>query len=292
MAEPEMTGAGRQPRLKVPANSCETHSHIYGPRSNYPLWPGRSGEPVCSLEAYNEMLARLGFERSVIVQPAAYGPDNRCTLDAIAARGLETTRGICVTKKDVSADELKAFHDQGIRGLRFFMMVDDFTLADAPAMAEKVAPLGWHIQFQNEGAWLEEAVAMFHDLPVDCVVDHIGRIGSGEPASDKGFQALLKFLETGRGWVKISAPYYMSAGGYHGKDGAAPDYADVSDHVRALVEARPDRLVWAANWPHPHFPLDDKPEDADCLDPMLGWVPDEKIRQMIFVENPAKLYGF
>ena len=292
MAEPEMTGAGRAPRLKVPPLSCETHSHIYGPVAAYPLWPGRPGEPVCSVEAYNEMLARLGFERAVIVQPAAYGPDNRCTLDAIAARGLETTRGVCVTEKDVSVEELQELHGQGIRGLRFFLMADDFTLADAPVMAEKIAPLGWHIQFQNDGAWLEDAVSVFLDLPVDCVVDHIGRIGAGRPVSDKGFQALLKFMETGRGWVKISAPYYMCTGGYHGEDGAAPDYAEVADHVRALAEVRPDRLVWAANWPHPQFPLDDKPEDADCLDPMAEWVPDEETRRMIFVDNPARLYDF
>jgi len=292
MTRIEMTGEGRSPRLMVPPHSCETHSHIYGPESDYPFWPGRPQDPVASVTAYNQMLARLGFERAVIVQPAAYGTNNSCTLDAVAERGLETTRGVCVTEKSVSSEELQHFHDQGMRGLRFFLMADDFALADAPVMAEKIKPFGWHIQFQDEGDWLEAAVPVFNDLPVDCVIDHFGRTGAGSTIENKGFQALLKFMETGRCWVKISAPYYMARDGYKPKDGSAPDYAELGDHVRALVNVRPDRLVWAANWPHPQFPLDDKPEDADCLDPLLDWVPDKAIRQKIFVDNPAQLYGF
>jgi predicted TIM-barrel fold metal-dependent hydrolase len=34
------------------------------------------------------------------------------------------------------------------------------------------------------------------------------------------------------------------------------------------------------------------PNDVDLLDQMLDWVPDEKVRNMIFVDNPAKIFGF
>ena len=34
------------------------------------------------------------------------------------------------------------------------------------------------------------------------------------------------------------------------------------------------------------------PNDVALLDMMLDWVPDEKIRNLIFVENPAELFGF
>ena len=142
MALTEMTGVGRAPRLKTPPHACECHSHIYGPTAQYPIMPGRREEPVSPLPAYNDMLARLGFERAVIVQPAAYGADNRCTIDSVAARGIECTRGICVTPMDVSDAALQTLHDQGMRGLRFHLMADDYALADAPKMAEKVAPLG------------------------------------------------------------------------------------------------------------------------------------------------------
>jgi predicted TIM-barrel fold metal-dependent hydrolase len=34
------------------------------------------------------------------------------------------------------------------------------------------------------------------------------------------------------------------------------------------------------------------PNDVDLLDMMLDWVPDEKVRNMILVDNPAELCGF
>ena len=33
-------------------------------------------------------------------------------------------------------------------------------------------------------------------------------------------------------------------------------------------------------------------DEADCLDPLLAWVPDETQRRMILADNPAALYGF
>jgi D-galactarolactone isomerase len=61
--------------------------------------------------------------------------------------------------------------------------------------------------------------------------------------------------------------------------------------VKALVAARPDRLLWAANWPHPSSPFGNKPEEADCLDVLLGWVDSEQERKMILSDNAARLYG-
>ena len=34
------------------------------------------------------------------------------------------------------------------------------------------------------------------------------------------------------------------------------------------------------------------PNDVALLDMMLDWVPDEKIRKLIFVDNPAEVFGF
>ena len=32
--------------------------------------------------------------------------------------------------------------------------------------------------------------------------------------------------------------------------------------------------------------------EANCLDVMVDWIPDEAIRRMIFVDTPARLYDF
>ena len=278
-------GKGRVPRLKAPPKACETHSHIYGPFDQFPPRPDRKQHVEASLEAYETLLARLGFERGVIVQPSLYGSDNRCTLDAIARMGLHRARGVAVTTKDVTQQELQQLHDAGIRGNRFYLIVDDFTVDDLKPMAAKVAPFGWHLQVQNDGSWIADLIPAFRDLPVDVVIDHVGRTPAANGVSDPDFQALLRFMETGKCWVKISAPYLQSTDG-------PPNYTDVGAKVRALVDVRPDRLVWAANWPHPNYPPDAKPEEADCLDPLLEWVPHDATRNAILADNPARLYGF
>jgi D-galactarolactone isomerase len=283
--EYSVSGEGRKPRLKTPAKACETHSHIFGPADQYPRFPGRRPNWTASLEAYETMLRRLGMERCVIVQPSLYSWDNRCTLDAIRRLGLSRGRGVAVTKKDVTPGELRQLHDAGMRGLRFYLIVDDFKMVDAPEMAGRIASFGWHLQVQDRGNWLPGAIPILEKLPVDIVIDHIGRTPPENGVNDPGFRALLRFMETGRCWVKISAPYLASIDG-------PPHYADAGEKVRALVSVRPDRLVWAANWPHPNHTPGNKPEEADCLDVLLEWVPDAAVRNAILADNPAKLYDF
>jgi predicted TIM-barrel fold metal-dependent hydrolase len=50
-------------------------------------------------------------------------------------------------------------------------------------------------------------------------------------------------------------------------------------------------MVWATDWPHPTEKAA-KPDDAVLLDLLLDWVPDERMRHRILVENPEALYGF
>ena len=67
--------------------ATDTHMHIYEP--GYPLNPAvpSRAEPAAGLAEYRAQMAALGLERTVIVQPSAYGTDNACTLAAMAALG-------------------------------------------------------------------------------------------------------------------------------------------------------------------------------------------------------------
>ena len=61
---------------------CDTHMHIYEPR--YPARRRRSLKPpVATVPEYDAVRGRLGIARTVVVQPNAYGADNRCTLAAM-----------------------------------------------------------------------------------------------------------------------------------------------------------------------------------------------------------------
>lgn len=274
----------RRPRLVAPAKACECHSHIYGPESRYPVAPGegRNRHADVTVAQYLDLLGRLGIERGVIVQPATYGTDNRRTVDAIAEMGLHRARGIAVCAPNVANDELGRLHAAGIRGIRVASPAIDTSFDEAAAMAPRLADLGWHIQMSGADSlpWLTAA----KPLPVPVVIDHLARLPQNLDLNAEPFTTMLRLLDTGRVWIKISGPYYGSAAG-------AP-YADVVPRVAALARHRPDRLVWALNWPHPSVAMGEKPCAADCLDILADAVPDASTRRLILADNPSRLYDF
>src|SRR4029079_308083 len=74
------------PKLRAPTGTCDTHMHIYD--GKYPkATTAKFVPPDAPLSSYRKMCARLGIERTVVVQPSTYGKDNRCTLEAVAALG-------------------------------------------------------------------------------------------------------------------------------------------------------------------------------------------------------------
>ena len=276
---------GRVPRLRTPPKACDTHSHVYGPRSDYPHVEGREAR-FAPLEVYRAMLDRLGIERTVIVQPSLYGLDNRCTLDAIAALGQDRARGTAVVTLDTSQEELRRLHEGGMRGIRISHGGDELSPEVAGTLARMIAPFGWVLQIQDSRErWIADAAASLTDLPVPLIFDHLGRTPAAEGAESDEFRAIVKLVETGRVWVKISGPYYSSLQSY-------PHYQDVAERVRILTDARPDRLLWALNWPHPGLHVEGGVDSAEFLDQLLDWVPDETVRTMILADNPGKLYGF
>src|ERR1700759_3307396 len=107
----------RFPRLQVPSGACDTHMHIYNrayPASSKAwLFP-----PDFSVEDYRKVQARLGLQRTIIVQPVTYGFDNRCTRDSVAAFG-PGARAVVTVPRDVTDSELERLWQSGARGLRY-----------------------------------------------------------------------------------------------------------------------------------------------------------------------------
>jgi D-galactarolactone isomerase len=258
--------------------------HIYEDR--FALAPTALFKPPHSPVAnYLAMRKRIGIERTVVVQPSAYGFDNTCTLEAMAAIG-PGARGIAVVKPDVTDGELERLTKAGMRGIRYFMLPGGALPWDTlEAMAARVKAFGWHVQLQLDGRTLPEREAMLKRLPGGLVIDHNGKFLEPVATDHASFKCLLRLLENGRTWVKLSAPYETSKTG-------APAYADVGTLAKALAKAAPDRALWATNWPHPSVPKDKMPDEADLLDLMLDWAPSETARRKILVDNPATLYGY
>jgi D-galactarolactone isomerase len=70
----------------IPAGATDCHMHLFEAR--YPLSPNRPYTPgPAPLDQYCKVAAALRLTRAVVVQPSAYGTENSCTLDAVAALG-------------------------------------------------------------------------------------------------------------------------------------------------------------------------------------------------------------
>jgi predicted TIM-barrel fold metal-dependent hydrolase len=284
--------------FNVPAGACDCHTHIFGDPARFPFWTGRTYTPEpASIAELRSLHRALHMDRVVIVQPSVYGTDNACTIDAIRRLGSRA-RGVAVVDERASHAELDTLRRNGIRGIR--LNLETFGQTDPSAARARlrsaiaqVAPLSWHIQLFTRLSVIEALGDDFAAVPVPIVFDHFGGARAAAGVSQAGFATLIRLVQTGRAYVKISAAYRSST--------HAPDYGDVAPLARALVDANPQRIVWGSDWPHPNTPSGRPPaevspllqiDDGRVLNQLAVWVPDAATRRTILVDNPARLYGF
>lgn len=281
----------RKPRLNAPPKSCDCHNHVFGPAARFPYVPDRQYTPPdAPLEMFVDLLDVLGIERAVIVQPSVYGTDNSCTEDAIL-RMNGRARGIAVVSPDIGAEELRRLDRNGFRGLRFNLIhTGGSTSIDAlETLAAKAEPLGWHVQIYLRGRLLPTIEQRLANLPVSLVIDHMGHMDDDQDLNQPGVKSLLRLLEAGRTWVKL-CPYRYDHGGF--------PFAKAKVLAQLLAKARPDRLVWGTDWPHPDLPGPNPgvpgpmPNDGDLLDALGEWFEDSGLIERILVDNPEALYRF
>lgn len=266
---------------RPPPLSCDCHIHVFGPFARYPLDPARKYTPEeATLRDYLKVSSALGLGRVVFVQPSVYGTDNSCQLDAL--RDLEEhARGVAVVDDSIPDKDLEKLCGSGFVGARL-NLTRAANLDSLERLAGRVKDLHWHIQLHLPGSVLPQIVDRLLALPVDFVIDHFGRVDAHEGLEQPAFHALLHLLDSGKGWVKLSAPYRIDLDG--------PPWRKAAPFARELVHRFPERLVWGTDWPHPDVAV--VPEDKDLLDALFECVPDEGVRHRILVDNPAKLYRF
>jgi predicted TIM-barrel fold metal-dependent hydrolase len=265
--------------LRLPAGSCDSHCHVFAAPEDHPFFAGRGYTPsIVTLDDYVGVMDAFGIGRAVLVQPSVYGTDNAVLLEALA-REPERLCGVVVIPADTPDAELDRLHAAGVRGVRINRHnPGGLPLSAIQELGQRIARLGWHLQLQIEVEATPDLARLVGGAGVPIVIDHFGlcrpKLGPGAP----GFGALLRLVDNGTCWVKLSAPYRLAEG-----------LQELRPFVESLVSANPDRLLWATDWPHTEC-YDRVPDDADLVALVDTWLPTPELRRKVLIDNPNRLY--
>ncbi|KAK4896043.1 hypothetical protein LTR27_005899 [Elasticomyces elasticus] len=278
---------------RIPHGTWCTHMHVVDPRA-FPLSKDAQYQPSPhTLDDARAFLDQLGIKKMVIVQPSIYGNDNACTLDGLRRLGPKHGRAVIqFDPKTTSREQIQEWHDLGVRGVRLnFKSVggtveQDSLTASMREYAGAVRELGWVLELYialEDVPLLEKAMAQ--DLGVRVCIDHCSHptaksLSTAQQAQEiPGFQSLLNLLRQGQTWVKVSASYRLN------KD---PRHSLTESLSREILRTRPDRCVFATDWPHTrHDGIDVTP----YLDAILDCIEAEGIPlQRVLVDNAEELF--
>jgi 2-pyrone-4,6-dicarboxylate lactonase len=270
-----------RPRFAVPAGACDAHFHVFEP--GFPHVPDPLYTfPDATLGQYLRLTEVLGIERMVLVQPTFYGTDNALLVQTLRKAGPRC-RGVVRIADDAGDDELDRYHRAGVRAIR----LDLFARASWPtgdiiayirAMAARARPRGWHLQFYTPGTVVRDLLPFLGDFQDTFVIDHMGYMKESDGLTVADFDRLVAVLAGGHCYLKLSGPYRVAPG---------RPLSAVQPIGRALVGARPDRLIWGSDWPH--LP-DGQRDTGELLNLLADWAPGDADRHQILVESPARLF--
>jgi len=281
------------PKFKVPPGSVDAHCHVFGPGAQFPYAPERKYTPCdASKDQLFALRDHLGFARNVIVQATCHGSDNRALVDALLHADGKA-RGVATVNRSITDGELMQLHAAGVRGTRFNFVkrLVDFTPRDElMAIAQRIAPLGWHVVIYFEAVDLPELWDFFTALPTTVVVDHMGRPDVSKPVDGPEFELFVRLMREHHNiWSKVSCPERLSVTGPAALHGEQHAYRDVVPFARRLVDTFPERVLWGTDWPHPNL-KDHMPDDGLLVD----WIPhiatSAELQHKLLVDNPMRLY--
>lgn len=267
--------------------------HVTDPQ-NFPLAKDAAYTPKAhTISDAQNFLGALGIQKMVIVQPSIYGNDNACTLDGLKQLGPKNGRAVIQFDPDqTSKSQLQEWHDLGVRGVRLnFRSVgtkpEGTSLASLMhKYADAVRPFGWVLELYIAMDDLEILEPIIPDLKgTKICIDHFGHPHAASLATAQsidilpGFTSLANLLQMDNVWVKVSASYRLDLDASHPL---------VQSLARWILKTRPDRCVFATDWPHTRF------EDVDVavyLEKLFDWCEMENVPlRQVLVENAEELF--
>src|SRR5258708_21718452 len=197
----------KKPKLKAPPNACDAHIHLFGPAAKYPF---AADSPYIAHDALPEhffaLQDRLGLSTGVIVSPGGYGR-NYAMLADVLAKYPRRFRGIALVRDDIPSAELSRLTRLGVCGMRMMSHARGQHVPNySKEIAARVHEHGWHIQFYPHGTDIIEYADKLLALRNPVVLDHFASIPADGGVDQPAVAAVVRMLDTRRGWLKLSRP--------------------------------------------------------------------------------------
>jgi predicted TIM-barrel fold metal-dependent hydrolase len=160
-----------------------------------------------------------------------------------------------------------------------------FNMAPSPKSfartLERIRPYGWYAKLFIGAEEFADHVEAFRTITTPILIDHMGRTLPRHSAR----KLVVEMLKRENVWMLLGNGHRMS--------GMQQGFDDMVPVGRELYETAPDRCIFGTDWPHTHSQKEGGgPEEDALIDLLYRYLPDEKARRAVLVDNPARLHGF
>ena len=282
-----MTRGEAAPAVESPV--VDAHAHIYS--ANMPVSSSAWFRPghAFTAEQYLDVLDAHGVQFGVIAGISIFGTYNDYMIAQL--RRYRRLRGTAIVDRTTDRYALERMKADGIVGIRL-----QLTRQDLPDLAgdeyrilfRRLADLDLHIEVVVEGPRWPQVLPHLESSGAKIVIDHFGHPDPQAGIHCTGFQAVLRSVEQGRTWVKLSAPFRLTwaAPGLAQRDPKSVTLA--REVAQCLLEnAGTERLVWGSDCPF--IGHEATQSFGDALKELGTWIPDARMRRELS-DTALKLY--
>jgi predicted TIM-barrel fold metal-dependent hydrolase len=268
----------------------DSHAHIFTP--DMPTADSAWMKPDYAFTAadYLKVLDEHGVHFGVIAGISIFGTYNDYMIDELRRQPrLRGTVNIDPATDRYTLERMKA---DGVVGVRLQLSrrreLPDLGGESYRLLLRRVADLGWHVHLALEGKLLPAVLPALEASGARVVLDHFGHPDPVQGLENEGFQALLRSVDKGRTWVKLSAGNRLT---WLGQNAGPPDPRAMelaqAAATRLLQVAGPERLLWGSDCPFVGH--ESSLTFADTLQSFQQWVPSAAARRKIS-DTALKLY--
>jgi predicted TIM-barrel fold metal-dependent hydrolase len=255
----------------------DAHVHVF--KSDRPIVDNPRHNPTYDFTAEQllHVMDEHGVQQAVVAAASPWGDYNDYVIGAL--RKQPRLRGTVIVEPEVERVVLEEMARAGVVGVRLPFLgmatLPDLTTWGYRKLLQRLVDLDWHVHLHLDGPRLPQVLPLLEQSRVKIVIDHIGRPDPRTGIDGEGFKAMVRAVEGGRTWVKLSAAYRLGA-----------NARECAQELHRRVGA--DKLMWASDCPF--VGAEGTIRYRETIDWLKQTIPDPVAQRKIFGENAQAFY--